>query len=75
MGSDYGSLEKEFGTQENSIKVMLCKPSVNCKTLLIFSIAEILVGFTLSLLAPFYTEEATSKGLTVTQTGMVSYSF
>ena len=40
--------------------------------LVIFSIAELFVGFTFSLLAPFYTEEATNKGLTVTQTGMVS---
>ena len=46
--------------------------SLNCKiNLIIFSIAEILVGFTFSLLAPFYTQEATSKDLTVTQTGMV----
>ena len=46
--------------------------SLNCKiNLIIFAIAEILVGFTFSLLAPFYTQEATSKGLTVTQTGMV----
>ena len=51
--------------------------SLNCKiNLIIFSIAEILVGFTFSLLAPFYTQEATSKDLTVTQTGMVClYTF
>ena len=46
--------------------------SLNCKiNLIIFAIAEILVGFTFSLLAPFYTQQATNKGLTVTQTGMV----
>ena len=39
--------------------------------LVIFSMAELFVGFTFSLLAPFYTEEATKKGLSVTQTGMV----
>jgi hypothetical protein len=39
--------------------------------LLIFSIAELLGGFTVSLLSPFYTQEATAKGLTVTQTGLV----
>ena len=39
--------------------------------LIIFSMAELFVGFTFSLLAPFYTEEATKKGLSVTQTGMV----
>ena len=50
--------------------------SLNCKiNLIIFAIAEILVGFTFSLLAPFYTQEATSKGLTVTQTGMVQLYF
>ena len=39
--------------------------------LVIFAIAEILGGFTFSLLSPFYTQEATNKGLSVTQTGMV----
>ena len=46
--------------------------SFNCKiNLVIFAIAEILGGFTFSLLSPFYTQEATSKNLTVSQTGMV----
>jgi len=46
--------------------------SINCKiNLVIFAITEIVGGFTFSLLAPFYTQEATSKNLTVSQTGMV----
>lgn len=39
--------------------------------LIIFSLVELIGGFTFSLLSPFYTKEATAKGLTVTQTGMV----
>ena len=63
---------KPNSTTEESDLVSKASLSLNCKiNLIIFSIAEILVGFTLSLLAPFYTQEATSKDLTVTQTGMV----
>eukprot|EP00095_Tigriopus_kingsejongensis_P007961 maker-scaffold135_size322082-snap-gene-0.13 protein:Tk07961 transcript:maker-scaffold135_size322082-snap-gene-0.13-mRNA-1 annotation:"mfs-type transporter c6orf192" len=39
--------------------------------LVILAIAELFGGFTFSLLAPFYTSEATSKGLSVTETGAV----
>ena len=46
-------------------------PIGNLANLVIFAIAELLGGFTFSLLSPFYTQEATNKGLTVTQTGMV----
>ena len=63
---------KPNSTTEESDVVSKQALSLNCKiNLIIFSIAEILVGFTFSLLAPFYTQEATSKDLTVTQTGMV----
>ena len=46
-------------------------PIGNLANLAIFAIAELLGGFTFSLLSPFYTQEATNKGLTVTQTGLV----
>jgi hypothetical protein len=36
--------------------------------------AELIGGFTFSLLSPFYTKEATAKGLTVSETGLVSVS-
>ena len=39
--------------------------------LLVFSLAELTGGFTYSLLSPFYTKEATAKGLSVSQTGLV----
>ena len=40
-----------------------CLPSLgNWCHIVIFSIAEILAGFNFSLLAPFYSSEATSKG-------------
>ena len=66
------TIDKPTSTTEESDVVSKQVLSLNCKiNLIIFSIAEILVGFTFSLLAPFYTQEATSKDLTVTQTGMV----
>ena len=66
------TIGKPNSTTEESDLVSKASLSLNCKiNLIIFSIAEILVGFTFSLLAPFYTQEATSKDLTVTQTGMV----
>ncbi|TRY71976.1 hypothetical protein TCAL_12664 [Tigriopus californicus] len=37
----------------------------------ILALTELLGGFTFSLLAPFYTNEATGKGLSVTETGLV----
>lgn len=49
-----------------------CLPTLgNLWHITVFAIAEVLAGFTFSLLAPFYSNEATSKGLSVTQTGMV----
>ena len=42
--------------------------------LLVFSLAELTGGLTYSLLSPFYTKEATAKGLSVSQTGLVSAS-
>ena len=39
--------------------------------LLLLGLAQLLGGFAFSLLSPFYTEEATEKGLSVTQTGLV----
>lgn len=43
-------------------------PSSN---LILLGLAQLLGGFAFSLLSPFYTEEATQKGLSVTQTGLV----
>nr|ACO10895.1 MFS-type transporter C6orf192 [Caligus rogercresseyi] len=39
--------------------------------LIVFGVAEILGGITYSLLSPFYTQEATAKGMTVSETGVV----
>ena len=39
--------------------------------LIVYALAELIGGFTFSLLSPFYTKEATAKGLTVSQTGLV----
>ena len=39
--------------------------------LFVYALAELIGGFTFSLLSPFYTKEATAKGLTVSQTGLV----
>lgn len=39
--------------------------------LMVFALAELIGGLTFSLLAPFYTKEATGKGLTVSETGLV----
>ena len=38
----------------------------------VMALSELLGGFTFSLLSPFYTQEATDKGMTVAQTGLVS---
>jgi len=40
--------------------------------LTVFALAELAGGCTYSLLSPFYTKEATAKGLSVSQTGVVS---
>lgn len=51
------------------------KPSLskaNVFNLVIFGLAQLLGGMTFSLLAPFYTKEATLKGLSVLQTGLVT---
>ena len=80
-GHDLSTLDQiQTNGKHNSneeVEVVASKAlSLNCKiNLIIFAIAEILVGFTFSLLAPFYTQEATSKDLTVTQTGMVCMYF
>ncbi|XP_040583649.1 MFS-type transporter SLC18B1 isoform X1 [Lepeophtheirus salmonis] len=39
--------------------------------LIVFAVSEVLGGITYSLLSPFYTQEAQSKGMTVSETGMV----
>ena len=39
--------------------------------LLVMALSELLGGFTFSLLSPFYTKEATDKGMTVAETGLV----
>jgi len=39
--------------------------------LTVFALAELIGGMTFSLLAPFYTKEATAKGLSVSETGLV----
>ena len=41
--------------------------------LFVFAFAELIGGFTFSLLSPFYTKEATAKGLSVSQTGLVRW--
>jgi hypothetical protein len=38
----------------------------------VYAFAELVGGFTFSLLSPFYTKEATAKGLSVSETGLVS---
>ena len=38
----------------------------------ILALSELLGGMTYSLLSPFYTKEATQKGCSVTETGIVS---
>ena len=47
----------------------------NRANLFVLAFSELLGGFTFSLLSPFYTSEATDKGLTVTETGLVSTAF
>ena len=73
FSSGGATLHKNPSDQTVSIEVKSKSAlSFNCKiNLVIFAIAEILGGFTFSLLSPFYTQEATSKNLTVSQTGMV----
>ena len=44
----------------------------NWPQLIVFAFAELIGGFTFSLLSPFYTEVATAKGLSVSETGLVS---
>jgi len=39
--------------------------------LAVFALAELTGGLTFSLLAPFYTKEATAKGLSISETGLV----
>ena len=41
--------------------------------LFVYAFAELVGGFTFSLLSPFYTKEATAKGLTVSETGLVRH--
>ena len=40
----------------------------------VMALSELLGGFTFSLLSPFYTQEATDKGMTVAETGLVRRS-
>ena len=52
------------------------RPSNKCKDwsqLFVYAFAELVGGFTFSLLSPFYTKEATAKGLSVSETGLVRY--
>ena len=39
----------------------------------LYSLAQLLGGFTFSLLSPFYTAEAKNKGLSVTQSTLVNH--
>ena len=59
------------GDSEQDVSEPSLKKCSTWANLLIFSIAELIGGFTFSLLSPFYTKEATEKGLSVTQTGLV----
>ena len=48
------------------------KPKWNTLYILsLYSLAQLLGGFTFSLLSPFYTAEAKNKGLSVTQSTLV----
>ena len=44
----------------------------NWINLVLLGVTQLLGGLTFSLLSSFYTEEATKKGLSVTQSGVVS---
>ena len=46
----------------------------NLSQLIVYALAELLGGFTFSLLSPFYTKEATAKGLSVSETGLVMFN-
>jgi len=44
-------------------------------TIITFTLSSLLGGLAVSILVPFYTTEAEEKGITVTQAGLVSYTF
>ncbi len=41
----------------------------------LLALSQLLGGLTFSLLSPFYTKEATQKGISVTETGIVSTTY
>ena len=65
------SARPEISENENDPMAPSFKKCSTWANLIIFSLAELIGGFTFSLLSPFYTQEATAKGLSVTQTGLV----
>lgn len=48
------------------------EPKINVVNLILLGFAQFLGGLTYSLLSSFYTDEATKKGLSFTQCGLVS---